>query len=234
MAVRLNLSDLAVEVERKPIKHLHLSVFPPDGRVRIAAPERMSMDAIRLFAIGKLPWIRTQQQKLQMQRREAPREFLERESHYVWGRRYLLNVVEYDASPSVELKSRRLRLQVRPGTDQAKRKDILDAWYREQLRIAVDPLLAKWQPLIKAKVKRVFVQRMRTKWGSCNASARHIRLNTELAKKPPECLEYILVHEMAHLRYPTHGPRFVELMDALMPQWRNLRELLNQLPLGAS
>jgi predicted metal-dependent hydrolase len=233
MVVRLNLSDVAMEVERKPIKHLHLSVFPPDGRVRIAAPERMTMDAIRLFAISKLSWIRTQRKKLQNQPRETPREYLERESHYVWGRRYLLNVIEQDAAPSVELKHRKLVLRVRPGTDQARRKEIVDEWHRSVLRAAVEPLLEKWEPLLKVRVRRVFVQRMRTKWGSCNSKARHVRLNTELAKKPLECLEYILVHEMAHIRCPTHGPRFITLMDDVLPHWRDLRHSLNQLPLRA-
>lgn len=233
MVVRLNLSDVSMEVERKPIKHLHLSVFPPDGRVRIAAPERMTMDAIRLFAISKLSWIRRQQQKLQSQPREVPREYLERESHYVWGRRYLLNVVERDAAPSVELKHRKLVLRVRPGAGHERRKEVVDEWYRNTLRMAVEPLLEKWEPILKVRVKQVFVQRMRTKWGSCNSKARHVRLNTELVKKLPECLEYVLVHEMAHIRCPTHGARFVALMDDVLPQWRDLREALNRAPISS-
>ncbi|MEO5624635.1 MAG: SprT family zinc-dependent metalloprotease [Dokdonella sp.] len=231
MTARLNLADLTIEVDRKPIKHLHLGVYPPDGRVRVAAPERMTMDAVRLFAISKLPWIKRQRQKLLAQAREAPREYLERESHYVWGRRYLLNIVEADGRPSVELKHRKLQLRVRAEVEQARYGEILDEWYRASLRAAVEPLLYKWEPLLNVKVKRLFVQRMRTKWGSCNSEAKHVRLNTELAKKPPECLEYILVHELVHLRFRTHGPRFVAMMDAVLPQWRDLREMLNQLPL---
>lgn len=231
MTVRLNLADLMIEVDRKPIKHLHLGVYPPDGRVRVAAPERMTMDAVRLFAISKLPWIKRQRQKLLAQARDAPREYLERESHYVWGRRYLLNIVEADGRPSIELKHRKLQLRVRVEVEQERYAEILDEWYRASLRTAVEPLLHKWEPLLQVKVKRLFVQRMRTKWGSCNSEAKHVRLNTELAKKPPECLEYILVHELVHLRFRTHGPRFVAIMDAVLPQWRDLREMLNQLPL---
>ena len=231
MTTKLNLGEFVLEVERKPIKHLHLSVYPPDGRIRVAAPERMALEAIRLFAITRLAWIRRQRQKMQAQPRETPREYLQRESHYVWGRRYLLDIVEHDAPPVVELRHRKLQLFVRPGTDADRRGEILQEWYRGLVRGAVDPLLAKWEPLLKVRVSKVFVQRMRTKWGSCNPAVRHIRLNTELARKPLDCLEYILVHEMAHIRYPTHGPRFIDLMDQVLPQWRDVRDSLNQLPL---
>jgi hypothetical protein len=231
MATKLNLGEFVLEVERKPIKHLHLSVYPPDGRIRIAAPERMALEAIRLFAITRLAWIRRQRQKMQAQPRETPREYLQRESHYVWGRRYLLDIVEHDAPPVVELRHRKLQLFVRPGTDADRRGEILQEWYRGLVRGAVDPLLAKWEPLLKVRVSKVFVQRMRTQWGSCNPAARNIRLNTELARKPLDCLEYILVHEMAHIRYPTHGPRFIALMNQVLPQWRDVRDSLNQLPL---
>lgn len=231
MTTKLNLGEFVLEVERKSIKHLHLSVYPPDGRIRIAAPERMALDAIRLFAITRLPWIRRQRKKMQVQPREAPREYLQRESHYVWGRRYLLAITEHDAPPIVELRSRKLQLSIRPGTSADRRGEILQEWYRGLVREAVEPLLAKWEPLLKVRVSKVFVQRMRTKWGSCNSMARHIRLNTELARKPLDCLEYILVHEMAHIRYPTHGARFIALMDQVLPQWRDVRDSLNQLPL---
>jgi predicted metal-dependent hydrolase len=234
VTTRLNLAGLTIDVERRPIKHLHLGVYPPDGHVRIAAPEGVSDEAIRLFAIGKLAWIKRQRQKFATQLREPVREYLERESHYVWGRRYLLSVLEGDAPPSIELRHRKLRLKVRPGTSLERRGEILDEWYRSMLRAAVEPLLAKWEPVLGVRVRNVFVQRMKTKWGSCNSSARNIRLNTELAKKPAEFLEYIVVHEMAHIRCPTHGHRFVALMDQVMPNWRDKREALNQLPLGAA
>lgn len=226
---RLLLSGIAVEVERKPIKHLHLSVYPPHGRVRIAAPERMDMDAIRVFAVGKLPWIRGQRRKLQAQLREPAREYCERESHYLWGRRYLLSVVEAEEKPSVRKLHRSLRLTVRPAMSAEQRGRILESWYRAQLRIAVVPLVEMWSSRLRVAVSRIYVQRMKTKWGSCNPTACHIRLNTELARKPPAGLEYVLLHEMAHLRYPDHGARFIALLDDAMPQWREVRRLLNDL-----
>lgn len=230
MVTRLDLGSISVDVVRKDIKNIHLGVYPPTGKVRIAAPAWMELDAIRLFAINKLAWIRQQQKKLREQMRETPREYLERESHYVWGRRYLLRIVERDAAPSVELTHRHLKLQVRRGADVAKREAVLADWYRAQLKQAVPALLAKWEPIIGVRVEHLYVQHMKTKWGSCNTPARSIRLNTELAKKPPECLEYIVVHELVHLREPTHNARFVALMDRWMPHWRDRRDMLNRLP----
>lgn len=232
MASRLNLGDIEVDVVFKDIKNIHLSVYPPAGRVRISAPKRMSLDTIRVFAIAKLPWIKAQQKKLRAQERETPRDYLDRESHYVWGRRYLLKVVESDAPPTVELKHSQLVLHIRPGADEARKKAVMDQWYRTQLKEAAAPLIAKWQPLMGVRVGRVHVQRMKTKWGGCNPQARSIRLNTDLAKKPRDCLEYILVHEMTHLLEPTHNARFVALMDQFMPNWRVRRDLLNQLPVS--
>jgi len=229
--MRLQLGDIGVDVVRKDIKNVHLSVHPPTGRVRIAIPERMSLDTVRVFAISRLPWIRRQQQKLWEQERETPREYINRESHYVWGKRYLLKVVEANQPPSVELAHGRMIVFVRPGADAAKRHEIIEEWYRAQLRSATLPLLEKWQDLMDVKAQRYFVQRMKTKWGSCNHRAGTIRLNTDLARKPRECLEYILVHELAHLLEPTHNDRFVALMNQLMPKWQFRREILNSLPL---
>ncbi|MGA6829215.1 M48 family metallopeptidase [Nitrospira sp. NS4] len=230
MMAQVQLGNIAVDVVLKDIKNVHLSVYPPSGRVRIAAPSRMSLDTIRVFAISKLGWIKQQQKKLREQERETPREYLNRESHYLWGKRYLLTVREDNQAPSIELKHSRIILHVRPETDRQKRQVLIDEWYREQLKKAVLPLLAKWQPLMGVTVNRFFVQRMKTKWGSCNPTARHIRLNTELAKKPLECLEYIVVHEMLHLLEPTHNSRFTALMDRFMPKWQFHREALKRLP----
>lgn len=232
MQMRVQLGDIAVDVVRKDIKNVHLSVYPPAGKVRIAAPERMSLGTIRVFAISKLAWIRQQQRKLQEQERETPREYLDRESHYVWGKRYLLKIVEGDAAPSVEMKHNRLFLRVRPGTGEFKKRTIVEEWYREQLKTAMQPLIAKWEPRLGVKVARTFVQRMKTKWGSCNHRERSIRLNTELAKKPRECLEYIIVHEMIHLLERRHNSRFTALMDKYLLHWRDLRNMLNAEPLA--
>lgn len=230
MALQIELGDFTVDVILKDIKNVHLSVYPPAGRVRISAPKRMSLDTIRVFAISKLDWIKQQQTKLREQERESPRDYVDRESHFVWGKRYLLTVIEIDQPPSIELKNRRMILRVRPRTDEDKRQAIVEEWYREQLKEAVPPLLERWQPLLGVRAERWFVQRMKTKWGSCNHRARTIRLNTELAKKPAECLEYIVVHELVHLLEPTHNARFIALMDRYMPKWQSHRQALNRLP----
>jgi len=230
MVTQLVLGDISVRVERKDIKNVHLGVYPPSGGVRIAAPKRMSTDAIRALAISKLGWIRRQRSAFAEQERETLREYLEGESHYLWGRRYLLAVEEGDETPVVEVSPRRLVLKVRPGTGAAKRTALVDAWYRRQLSLAVAPLLAKWEPLLGVKAGRILPQRMKTKWGSCNPETASIRLNTDLAKKPRACLEYVVVHELVHLRAPKHDAHFLALMDRFIPGWRHHREQLNRLP----
>jgi predicted metal-dependent hydrolase len=232
MTTTLHLGEIAVDVVLKDIKNIHLSVHPPLGKVRIAAPLRMDLDTIRVFAITKLAWIKNQQKKLRVQERETPREYLDRESHYVWGKRYLLKLVEKDAPPTVELWHTKLFLQLRPEASQEKKQEVLDAWYREQLKGAAPQLIAKWEKVLGVKAGKVFVQKMKTKWGSCNPVAGNIRLNTDLAKKPLQCLEYIVAHELTHLLERHHNDRFTALMDAHMPQWRQYREMLNGLPLA--
>ncbi len=232
MVTQINLGDIEVDVVLKDIKNIHLSVYPPHGKVRVAAPSRMDLDTIRVFTISKLDWIRKQQKKFRDQERETPREYLERESHFLWGRRYLMRVVEVDEAPRVELEHRTMTLKVRPGTDEEKRQAIVDGWYRGQVKAAAPPLIKKWEKRIGVQVERFFVRRMKTRWGSCNPATRCIRFNTDLAKKPKDCLEYLVVHELAHLLEPTHNPRFVALMDRLMPKWRFYREQLNRLPVS--
>ena len=230
MVTQIELGGIVLDVVKKDIQNVHLSVYPPSGKVRISAPLRMNTDTIRVFAISKLGWIRQQQQKLRAQERETPREYLDRESHYVWGRRYLLKVVEADAAPSVQIQHGTLLLRVRPGADEATREAVVAGWYRQLLKRAVPPLIEAWEPLLSVTVKRFFVQQMKTRWGSCNPDARTIRLNTELAKKPRECLEYIVGHEMIHLLESTHNGRFTGLLNRFMPQWQHYRSILNRLP----
>jgi predicted metal-dependent hydrolase len=232
MTTRIALGDIAVEVVKKDIKNVHLSVYPPAGRVKISAPLRMKLETIRVYAISKLGWIKQQQKKLRGQERETPREYLDRESHYVWGKRYLLQIIERDATPKLELKHRKIVLRVRPGIREDKKQAIVDEWYRAELRKAVVVLIGKWEPLMGVKVGRIFVQKMKTKWGSCNAPSKSIRLNTELAKKPPECLEYIIVHEMVHLIVRRHDDVFSSLMHRYLPNWRLTRQKLNAEPLA--
>lgn len=230
MVETVNLGSVKAQVLRKRIKHMHLGVFPPEGVVRISAPEDVALDTIRVFAISKLAWIKQQQRKMKAQPREPEREYINRESHYVWGRRYLLQVQELQAPASIALSGKNLRMTVRPGTTTEKCQALLEAWYRAQVRAAAEPLLRKWQAIMGVQAGKLLVQRMKTKWGSCNPQTGLIRLNTDLAKKPPEHLEYVIVHELAHLIEASHGERFVAAMDMFLPKWQLLRDELNSLP----
>lgn len=224
------LGSIPVEVTLKDIKNIHLSVYPPTGAVRISAPLGMQMDTIRVFAVSRLDWIKKQQRKLREQERETPREYVERESHYLWGERYLLRVEEVDAPPSVRLKHKTMLLHVRPGADARKRREVLQAWYRERMKEAALPLIRAWEGRIGVEVKGVVVRHMKTRWGTCTPEKGTIRLNLELVKKPPASLEYIIVHEMVHILEPTHNERFMRLLASHIPKWRFYREELNRLP----
>ena len=233
MKESIKLGELTIEVTRKAVKNVHLSVHPPHGHVTLVAPTSTRLDVARAYAISKLGWIRDQQSKQQAQARETPRQFVERESHYLWGRRYLLSVVEQDSKPGVKLDHRRITLMVRPGSLQGKRKEIMYDWHRTLLHQTIPALIGKWQPVLDVRVEAYFLQRMKTKWGGCNHRAGTIRLNTELIKKPKDLLEYVVVHEMLHLIEPTHSPRFIDLLDKYYPNWREARAELNELPLAA-
>ncbi|WLI05867.1 SprT family zinc-dependent metalloprotease [Pseudomonas sp. FP597] len=229
----IELGDISISVTRKDIKNVHLSVHPPEGRVTLAAPTSTRLEVARAYAISRLGWIREQQRKLQAQAREAPRQFVERESHYVWGRRYLMVVNNRDAKPSVVLDHKRITLTVRPGSDAQKRAEVMHEWQKLQMHAVVPALIRKWECKLKVKVAGYYLQRMKTKWGSCNHQAGNIRLNTELVKKPKDLLEYVVVHEMVHLLEPTHNDRFIYILGEHFPTWREARAELNELPLAA-
>jgi len=232
-AVEIRVGDLAVQIVRKDIKNLHLGVYPPNGRVRVAAPLGFSDDAVRLAVIGKLGWIKKQQAKFALQARENQREMVSGESHYYLGRRYRLRVVEREGASRVALRNlATLELKVGPGADRSARERALNAWYRQRLRELVPPLLAKWEAALGVKASSWGIKRMKTRWGSCNAQARRIWLSLELAKKPVQCLEYVMVHELMHLLERSHNGQFVSLMDRRLPLWRHHRQLLNEAPLG--
>jgi predicted metal-dependent hydrolase len=233
MAETIQIGDIVIAMTRKDIKHVHLSVHPSGGRVTLVAPKGTRAEVARAYAVSKLGWMREQQMKLRGQARETPRQFVERESHYLWGRRYLLSVVEQDGKPCVRLSHRKITLTVRPGSTRAKREEVMHDWHKALLHEAVPPLIRKWQSKIGVTVSRYFLQRMKTKWGGCNHRARNIRLNTELVKKPKDLLEYVVVHEMLHLIAPTHSERFLTLMNTHYPAWREARTELNESPLGA-
>mgnify|MGYP001946699580 CR=1 FL=1 len=233
MAEKIHVGDVEIEVTLKEVKNVHLSVHPPFGRVTMVAPRATRLEAARAFAISKLGWIRAQQENLRRQARETPRQFIERESHYLWGRRYLLSVVVRDAKPQVTLDHRRITLSVRPSNTRAKRAEVMHEWHKALLHEAIPPLIRKWEPVLGVTVSRYSLQRMKTKWGSCNHRAGTIRLNTELVKKPRDLLEYVVVHEMLHLIEPAHNERFQALLDHHYPAWREARAELNELPLAA-
>jgi predicted metal-dependent hydrolase len=218
---------VVLELTRKRVKHLRLSVHPPVGAVRVSAPLRMSSDTIRSFVLSRLDWIRRQQQALQASERPASWAYLDGERHLVWGQPYPLVVVEQDARPVVELKDGTLHLRVRPGSSARQRHDVLTGWRRFLIETTAPPLVARWEPLMRVTVARLSARPMKTRWGSCTPRTRQIRLSTELAKKPPECLEYVVVHEMVHLLEASHNRRFVRLMDQFLPGWRARRAELN-------
>ena len=233
MIETIELGELSIQVTKKAIKNVHLSVHPPDGRVTLTAPSATRLDVARAYAISRLGWIRQQQEKLKNQARETPRRFIKRESHYLWGRRHLLSVAYRDAKPSVSLDHKRITLTMRPGSDAAKRAEVIHEWHKSLLHQFVPALIKKWEPKLKVKVTGYFLQRMKTKWGSCNHREGHIRLNTELVKKPKDLLEYVIVHEMVHLIEPVHSERFIAILQEHYPTWREARAELNELPLAA-
>lgn len=227
----IQLGELNIIVTFKAVKNVHLSVHPPEGKVTLVAPTGTRLEVARAYAVSKLHWIRQQQAQLQSQARETPRQFVTRESHYIWGRRYLLKVQEHDAPPSVKMDHRSITLNVRPEADITKRDAIYQHWQRALLHEVVPSLIAHWEQRIGVRVKGYFLQRMKTKWGSCNHLRAHIRLNTELVKKPRDLLEYVIVHEMIHLIEPTHSERFIALLNQHYPAWKEARAELNALPL---
>lgn len=227
------LGEISITVTRKDIKNVHLTVHPPDGRVTLAAPNNTRLEVIRAYAISKLTWIRSQQQKLTNQARETPRQFIERESHYVWGRRYLMSIVYQDVKPFVVIGNRRITLTVRPDSSAEKRIEVMHEWHKSLLHEVVPQLIKKWEKKLKVNVSEYFLQRMKTKWGSCNHIEGNIRLNTELVKKPKDLLEYVIVHEIAHLIEPTHNAHFIAILNEHYPHWREARDELNELPLAA-
>jgi predicted metal-dependent hydrolase len=233
MSKRIVLGEVQIETVYKAVKNVHLTVHPPNGRVTLVAPTGTRPEVARAYAISKLAWIRQQKAALKAQARETPRQHVTRETHYLWGRRYLLRVVELDAKPHVKLDHKHITLQVRPGSSAEKRAEVMHEWHKLLLHEVVPSLIQKWERKLKVSVSGYFLQRMKSKWGSCNYAAGNIRLNTELVKKPKDLLEYVILHEMAHLLEPTHNDRFIALLERHYPGWREARVELNELPLAA-
>lgn len=231
---QITVSDVEVQVVRKAIKNLHLGVYPPEGRVRVAAPLGLSDDAVRIAVVDKLGWIRKQKAAFAAQPRQSEREMVSGECHYFMGRRYRLDVLETSGRGDIKLRGPNfMELHAQPGTTVEGRERVLTRWYRERLKALIEPLVETWQEAMGVEVTHWGVRKMKTKWGSCNPEARRITVNLELVKKPPECLEYIVVHELAHLIIPNHDARFLAVMDQHLPNWRTTRKLLNAEPLAA-
>ena len=228
----LQIGAIEMQLNRKPIKNLHVTVLPPDGRVRISAPERMTDTAIRMAVISRIPWIRKQQSDFAKQSRQSDREMVNGECHYLWGRRHRLDLIERVGRHEVKVGGGKVRLYVNPGTSVDNKALVLSEYYRDDIKLRIDGLLGGWEERIGVSTAAVGVKKMKTKWGSCNTERGRIWLNLELAKKPPECLEYILVHELVHLLERKHNDRFKAYMDKHLPNWRERRDLLNQLPLS--
>lgn len=228
----MQIGNLSVEVRRKAIKNLHISVLPPSGVVRVSAPLKMSDDAVKMAVANRLQWIKKQQRAFKNQARETEREIVSGESHYLWGKRYLLEVLPTTGKHSLEVEHRKIKLFVRPNTDLKKQTAVIESFYRNELKREIAKLLEKWQPKMGVVAKRFGVKKMKTLWGSCNTDTASIWLNLELAKKPPECLEYVVVHELTHLLERHHNARFMAHMDNFLPNWQIIKQRLNALKLG--
>lgn len=230
---QIEISNFTIDVVRKSIKNMHLSVYPPTGRVRIAAPLKIDDEAVKLFAISKIGWIRKHQRNFIAQDRQSPRQYKQRESHYFLGKRYLLRIIEHDAPPKVVIKTKTyIDLYLRPNTATVQRQSIVNEWYRTFLKKLIQPLIEKWEAQIGVTVDDWQVKQMKTKWGTCNIEKKRIWINLELAKKPIACLEYIVVHEMIHLLERHHNDRFLALLEKYMPHWKLYKDELNRLPVS--
>jgi predicted metal-dependent hydrolase len=227
---QISVSGIDIDVIKKDIKNMHLAVYPPTGRVRISSPADMSTESVRMFAVSKLGWIKKHIRGFEEQNRQPERQYVQRESHYFQGQRYLLNIIEDEAPPKVEIRNKKyMDLYVRPGSDKEKRREVVKEFYRAELKKQLPPLIEKWEQKMGTTVNKWQVRQMKTKWGSCKTKDQKIILNLELAKKPPECVEYVVVHEMVHLQERLHTERFKALLDQYMPSWKERQEQLNEL-----
>jgi predicted metal-dependent hydrolase len=226
----LIVQDIRIEVQKKKIKNIHLSVYPPDGKVKVSAPIRYNMNIIKVFILSKMDWIRKAQEKFRSQVREEPREFLDRESHYYKGERYLLRLVETDSTPKVEIGTKEILVYIRCGSKKEKVQEILEKFYRKELKEIIPQMIQKWEDILRVKVNEFGIKKMKTKWGTCNITEKRIWLNLELIKKPIECLDYVVLHEIAHLLERHHNAKFKSILDKALPNWRFVKKKLDTLP----
>ena len=225
----ITVNSMSVKVIRKKIKNIHLAVYPPNGQVRIAVPEIIDDESVRLAIISRLGWIKQQRKLFEKQSRQSARELITGESHYYLGHRYLLDIALTGASPFVEIRNRKtLVLNVNKDTNLEDRRKLLTDWYRKEIKRILPSIVQKWEIKSGLQVGAFGIKRMKTKWGSCNPAHRRIWLNLELIKKPINCLEYVVVHEMVHFLERTHNNKFISHMDRIMPKWRTFKNDLKE------
>ena len=228
----IKLEDIEAEIVHKRIRNIHLRVLPPDGKVRISAPFTTKKDFIYKFAYSKLKWIKKQIIRIRNNKLESLK-YVNQEIHYFRGQQYQLKVIEKDESPVVQIINNEIFLQVPDGADLETRRLVLQDWYHSQLEIIIPPLIDKWESILNVSVRHFSIRNMKTRWGSCTPKTRCIRFNLELVKRAPECLEYIVVHELVHLLEASHNSKFKSLMDRFYPKWRFYRKELRSLPIKA-
>lgn len=225
----VKVSDISAEVEWKAIKNVHLTVYPPDARIHVSAPQSMTEDAVRLFLLSKLPWIKQRIAEVVNQNRQTPREYVSGENHYFKGQRYRLKVIYTNEPTKVELLGNEyIALYTRNGSAAERRAEILREWYRSQLKAMLPALIAKWENILEVRVNKWEVKQMKTLWGSCNHRTHNIIFNLELIKKPLHCIEYIVVHELLHIKVRLHNEEFTHLISRYYPNWRLIKDELNE------
>jgi predicted metal-dependent hydrolase len=227
---QINLGNINIDIIAKDIKNVHLAVLPPLGRVRISAPKRMNLETIRMFAITKLDWIRKNQAKMLNQSRESARDYISGESHYFLGKRYLLKVVNTSEKPNVLCSHNNIILNIKQDSNKENKQKLLQEFYRKQLKEILLRMIEKYEKSMNLKVEELQIRKMRTRWGSCNPRKKKIIINLELVKKPLQCLEYVITHEMVHFFERKHNKKFISYMDKFLPNWRHCKQNLNLLP----
>lgn len=228
----IRVANFDIDILYKEIKNVHLSVYPPTGRVTISAPAHMNNELLKVYAISRISWIRKQQKQLQSQEREPQKEYVNRETHYFKGKRYLLQIEQTTGKSYAEIRHKKLLCYTKPNKEKATKEKAIDTLYREYLNQTIPALIEKWKSILNVEVTEYGIKKMRTKWGTCNPIAKRIWINVELAKKPIHCLEYVVVHEMVHLLERKHNDKFVAHLNKHLPNWKQIKKELNELPVG--
>ena len=226
----MKIAEFEIEVERKAIKNIHLAVYPPDGRVHVSIPEAMKDDDLRMFLYSELPWIRQKHEEVTTQERQTERDFVSGESHFLLGRRYLLKVIPTTEKAHIEKKMKYLEMYVRRDASKEHKQEVMDEFYRSELRATLEPMLKKWAKIMEEDNTPFtwMVLLMKRQWGSCITKERKIQFNLLLARVPRKCIEYIVVHELAHLKVHEHNDDFIALLNKYLPDWAMRKKELDE------